>query len=387
MYKQHLVRQWFCGLSPITSHRVSRGQKPQFGVLCATSAVLMLAAPTVISLSESQVLAQPPISQDLETASFYQQGVTRYNRSDWTGAEYAFRQALQRDANIGMARYYLGNIFLMQNRLDVAVQEYGEAIRINPNLGEAYYNLGLALQRQGQKEAAITAYRQALVLEPTKADTHYNLGLALYEQGQLPEAIAAYEKAIEFDSSNANAHYNLAIALQESGKMPEAIATYQQVIKLEPQNAEAYSNLASLMVLQGQTTEAIAVYMQAIRQNPKNASAYYNLGVTLYNQGNLKTASAALKRAHKHYREQGNLEQAQKAEQLMQQIDQQIAAKKLHQQQASTANQTPKPTDNVTVVDTIAPTIEIPVTVEKQQLEPAFPSSIPSQTDNNEKDN
>lgn len=151
MYKQQQIKQWFCGLSSITCQHISDWQKPHLGVLCAASAFLVLAAP-VVNLPGSKLLAQTPISRDLETASFYQQGVTRYNRSDWQGAENAFRQALQREPNLAMARAYLGNIYLMQNRLDVAVQEYGEAIRLNPNLGETYYNLGLALQQQGKKK-------------------------------------------------------------------------------------------------------------------------------------------------------------------------------------------------------------------------------------------
>ena len=237
MYKQHQFHQWFCCFSTVAFHQVLNWQKPHLGFLCAASAFLVLAAPTMIDLPGSKLLAQTPISQDLEAASFFQQGVTRYNRNDLQGAEYAFRQALQHDSNLGMARNYLGNIFLMQNRLDIAVQEYGEAIRINPNLGEAYYNLGLALYRQGQKDAAITAYRQALVVDPTMAAAQYNLGLALYEQEQPQEAIAAYQQAINLDSSDANAYFNLAIALQEQGQIESAIAAYRQGLQLDPKNA------------------------------------------------------------------------------------------------------------------------------------------------------
>ena len=125
-----------------------------------------MAAPTITNFPVSKLLAETAISQDLEAAGFFQQGLMRYNRKDLQGAEYAFRQALQRDPNLGAARNYLGNMFLQQNRLDAALQEYAEAIKVNPNFSEAYYNLRLVLHRQGEKEAAITAYRQSLVSEP-----------------------------------------------------------------------------------------------------------------------------------------------------------------------------------------------------------------------------
>ncbi|MBD2347060.1 tetratricopeptide repeat protein [Anabaena subtropica] len=388
MYKQHQINQWFCGLSSITCHHIPDWQKPHLSFLCAASAFLVLAAPTIVNLPGSKLLAQAPISQDLETASFYQQGVTRYNRGDWQGAENAFRQALQREPNLAMARKYLGNVFLMQNRLDVAVQEYGEAIRLNPNLGEAYYNLGLALQQQGKKAGAITAYRQALVIEPTRVESYYNLGLVLYEQGLIQEAIAAYQDAINLEPSKANAHHNLAIALQQVGKMEEAIVAYREVLKLDPTNATAYSNLGSLMAMQGQPAEAIAIYTQAVRQDPKNASAYYNLGITLYNQGDLQKASSAFKRAHEEYRQQGNFEQTAKSEQLLQQVAQKIE----EQKQASTPKPTATSTNNLVeqLTQLAAPrekpanSGDVPISSE-QQFQPVFPNPSPDKLDSNGK--
>jgi tetratricopeptide (TPR) repeat protein len=316
----------------------------RLGLLFASSAFLVLAVPTLIELPGSKLLAQSNgvVSQDLDAAIFYQQGVTFYQRKDLPGAEAAFRQALQRDPNIGLARNYLGNILMEQNRLDLAVQEYGEAVRLIPNFGEAYYNLGLALQKQGQNEAAITAYRQALIINPTMANAHYNLGLVLYAQDLREEAIAAYQQAISLDKSNTNAYLNLAIALQQEGEIEQAISSYRQVIKLDPQNSLAYNSLGALLIIQEKPSEAIAIYQQAIRQNPKNAIAYYNLGVTLYNQGNLKEANQILKRARKEYGDQGNTEQAAKIDEITQKIAQTLEPKKTEVAPATT----PTPTAN-----------------------------------------
>ncbi|MBD2296546.1 tetratricopeptide repeat protein [Anabaena sphaerica FACHB-251] len=356
----------------------------RLGLLFASSAFLVLALPA-IDLPGSKLLAQNVVSQDLDAAMFYQQGVTRYNRKDLQGAESAFRQALQRDSNIGLARNYLGNILMEQNRLDLAVQEYGEAVRLIPNFGEAYYNLGLALQKQEQKEAAITAYRQALVINPTMASAHYNLGLLLYEQELREEAIASYQRAINLDSSNVNAYLNLAIALQQEGQTEQAISNYRQVLKLDPKNTVAYNNLGSLLVIQGQPSEAIAVYQQAIRQNTKNALAYYNLGVTLYNQGNLKEANQAFKRARQEYGQQGNTEQTSKIDEMTQKISQYLAPKKPE------VNQTTTPTPSGDVVlpppeqaTPVNPTNE-PNTFQLQLPQPEQMPTEPTNSNSNQK--
>lgn len=338
MSKKSQLEQWLHWLFQVTFHRSPVQQESLLKLLFASSAFLVLAASAITNFPESKVLAETAVSQNLEAASFFQQGVTRYNRQDLQGAEYAFRQALQLDPSLAAARNFLGNIFMQQNRLDVALQEYTEAIKANPNFSEAYYNLGLVLHQQGEKEAAIIAYRQSLVIDPTRAAALYNLGLALYEQGQLEDAIAAYQKAINLDSSNANAYFNLAIALQQQGQIEPAIASYRQALQLDPKNATAYNNMANLLAIHGQADEAISVYRQAIRLNPKNASAYYNLGVTLYNQGDIKKASRVLNYAHNKYREQGNIEQAEKIKQLMQQIAQKIGQQQPQPSQTATTN-------------------------------------------------
>ncbi|MDM9385062.1 tetratricopeptide repeat protein [Chlorogloeopsis sp. ULAP01] len=340
-------------------------------ILLCSSAFLVLAAPTITELSASKVLAEKVnvVSQNLEAASFFQQGVMRYNRKNLQGAESAFRQALQLDPNIALAHNYLGNIMLEQNRLEAAVQEYAEAIRLNPNVGDTHYNLGLALHKQGQSEAAITAYRQALVINPTMASAQYNLGLALYQKGRAGDAIAAYQQAVNLDSTNADAYFNLAIVLQEQGQMEEAIAAYRQAIKLNPKNALAYNNMGSLLVLQGQTSDAVATYQEAIRSLPKNAEAYYNLGVTWYNQGEFKKANGAFKRARHQYREQGNTEQVNKVEQLIQKIAQMQGQKQPQVSQTSPA-QAPAHSSNVPVLFNPQQTPSQPETSTQEKVDP-----------------
>ncbi|MEM7580131.1 MAG: tetratricopeptide repeat protein [Mastigocoleus sp.] len=306
MSEKNKNSQWFC--------------LPRRVGLWGLFAISIFLTPALGNFSQAKLAAQISPNTDLEAASFYQQGVMRYNRQDLQGAEALFRKAIQRDPNFASARNYLGNILLQTNRLEEATQEYSEAIRLNPNSAEAYYNLGLALQKQEQIEAAITAYRQALVVAPTMSAGYYNLGLALYQQGNLDEAISSYRQAINFDSDNINARLNLGIALQKQGKFDDAIAVYQQTIKLDQDNPRTYNNLGSLLLLQGRTQEAIEIYKQGIRAIPENPQGYYNLGLTWYNQGDTKKAKIAFRRAYKQYRQQGNYQQVTLVEQLMQQI-------------------------------------------------------------------
>ena len=73
-------------------------------------------------------------SQDFEAAAYFQQGVTRYNRGDYRGAELALRKALEFDSSIAMAYYLLGNSLAEQGQPEKATNEYLQALRLDPNL-------------------------------------------------------------------------------------------------------------------------------------------------------------------------------------------------------------------------------------------------------------
>ncbi len=343
-------------------------------IAIATSSQVQ-AAPKFAEFSESKQTIRGVVSQDLEAASAFQRGVTLYGREDLEGSALAFRTALQRDPNLDQAHNYLGNIYLAQNRLEEATQEYGQVIRLNPDFTEAYYNLGVVLQKQNQPQAAITAYRQAIVLDPTLAAAHYNLGLVLYEQRQIPDAIVSYRQAIHFDNHNPDAYFNLAIALQKQGQAEEAIATYRQAVEQDPENAQAYNHLGNLLLAQGQDSQALKVYREAVRRQPDNPTVYYNLGVILYNHGDYKNASSAWNRARKQYTAQGNTQQAQQVGYLIEQI----AMRKTNQATQATTTATQ-------IQPTLPPTQSaFPTPGENNQpstLTNSEPAAVPIPTDN-----
>jgi hypothetical protein len=89
-----------------------------------------------------------------------------------------------------------GSGFLLANKFEQSVREFGQATRINPSRAEAWLGLGTGLLRLGNNEGAanveilekaVTAFTTALRLQPELAEAHHNLGeayLALQDQGK-----------------------------------------------------------------------------------------------------------------------------------------------------------------------------------------------------------
>jgi clan AA aspartic protease (TIGR02281 family) len=89
-----------------------------------------------------------------------------------------------------------GSGFLLANKFEQSVREFGQATRINPSRAEAWMGLGTGLLRLGSNESAanveilekaVTAFTTALRLQPELAEAHRNLGetyLALQDRGK-----------------------------------------------------------------------------------------------------------------------------------------------------------------------------------------------------------
>jgi tetratricopeptide (TPR) repeat protein len=104
--------------------------------------------------TRTKQLVEGLYTENLDAASYFQQGLTRYNRSDFKGAEQAFRQALTFDPFIPMAHYLLGNSLFQQGQTELATEQYKRAIGLDPNMAEAYYNLGLTLYKQANVQGS-----------------------------------------------------------------------------------------------------------------------------------------------------------------------------------------------------------------------------------------
>src|SRR3569832_2405299 len=111
-----------------------------FGILLFAAAIISLGLTSVGQALAGELPQQKRTKQmveglysnNLDAASYFQQGLTRYNRSDFHAAEVAFRKALQFDPFIAMAYYLLGNSLLQRGGAARAAGRGGRARRREP---------------------------------------------------------------------------------------------------------------------------------------------------------------------------------------------------------------------------------------------------------------
>ncbi len=190
-----------------------------------------------------------------------------------------YNKAILLNPNLAGAYYNRGVLYRLQEKYDLALADWNKAIKINPNLAQAYYNRGLLYHNQQKYELALADYNKAIDINPNYALAYNNRG-NLYKNLQKYElALSDYSKAIKINPNDADAYYNRGVLYSDLQKYDLALSDYDKAIEINPNYAEAYVNRGVLYRLQEKYELALADYDKAIEINRNDAVAYYNRGV------------------------------------------------------------------------------------------------------------
>lgn len=181
----------------------------------------------------------------------------------------------------------------LNDRHDLAVQNYTKALSLYPgfiqakrNLSAAYYALAYAYNKQGKQDLAIQNYKKAVSIDPRNASAYYNLGVIYNDTGENIKAIECYRKVLVYDPNHSGAknnlsvtYYNSGIDLEDKGKHDQAIENFKEVIRLTPNRTDVYGAMANSYLNKNQFDIAIENYKKELNLNPQSLSAQHNLDI------------------------------------------------------------------------------------------------------------
>jgi serine/threonine protein kinase/TolB-like protein/lipoprotein NlpI len=154
---------------------------------------------------------------------------------DWTGAEAAYRRALELEPANATAMQGAASLASTFGRFDEAITLDRRGIDINPLTSAGYNNLGHDSYYAGRLEEAEAAFRKVLELNPQHPYAHIKLGCIYLARSRPKEALAEMQKAPE----PAWRVFGLALAYHAAGKKKEADAAVTEYIE-KYQNEWAY---------------------------------------------------------------------------------------------------------------------------------------------------
>jgi len=183
-------------------------------------------------------------------------GVAHLEQYDFPAAAASFRQALQRDPDLAIARLNLGIALFYGGDADAARREIEAARPALTGRPQPEYVLGLIARSQNKTADAADAFARVRTLDPADAGAATMAGQLYLEDRKYAEAVGAFRSAIAAEPYNATAAYGLATALIRSGSANEGRAAMARFQQLRTTNYAITYSQAYLE--QGRYGEAIA---------------------------------------------------------------------------------------------------------------------------------
>lgn len=127
---------------------------------------------------------------------------------------------LQIDENERSAQDWLilGNLLDEKGEKDNAIFMYQKSTNTDPKYYKAYYNLANIYLADEKYNMAIDNYKKALKYNKENAYIHYNLACTYLKQGEVKKAKSSLIRAITLKNDVAEFHYNLAYVYKSLNK-------------------------------------------------------------------------------------------------------------------------------------------------------------------------
>ncbi|HWA94450.1 MAG TPA: tetratricopeptide repeat protein [Terracidiphilus sp.] len=168
---------------------------------------------------------------------------------DAHGAIVAYRQAIQRDADIATIHASLADVLsVSRSSADQAdaEREYRKALQLDPDNSHAESMLGdLALNRSDIQEAS-QHYRRALKIQPDDPIANEGLGEVLMQSQSYKEARAYLERAVHLDPTNRSAYYHLSQADRKLGRNTDAKQEMSEFLRLKTEDEKMRNSFDSM---------------------------------------------------------------------------------------------------------------------------------------------
>ncbi|AQG99582.1 hypothetical protein A9R05_12685 [Burkholderia sp. KK1] len=220
----------------------------------------------------------------------------REDQQDSSGAETAYRRAIELDPEAVQFRFSFGKFLATIGRLPEAAEQLCRAVELRPDWADAHNSLGVVLADMNMRAQAELAFSRALAIKQS-AEAFCNLGTLLIEEERFPEAETSLRTALSLEPDFAGASEALARLLSRLGRVEEAIEAFRRSVALMPNEPGAFNALGATLAEERRFGEAEHMLRRALELKPDFPAALTNLGNVLMESDRLGEAEAPLQRA------------------------------------------------------------------------------------------
>ena len=205
-----------------------------------------------------------------------------------------------RVGDFSQAHFSLGNVYLKEGKLDLALAEFNSVLASNPGYNRAHLNRGMVFFRRGDLEQAKEEFKAELKLNPNEAKAYNNLSAVYLQQGLHQKAEEMAERAVELGGHQANAYMNLAMSHRQEGRIDQAKQTISQGLREIRPFPEGELLLGEIYLTEGQPDSAVERFERVIHPPASEADVAYDLEI-LAAEGDPHRLGAAGLKAKAHF--------------------------------------------------------------------------------------
>jgi tetratricopeptide (TPR) repeat protein len=249
------------------------------------------------------------ISILLSTSVFCQESVTDLNTK---GIEFAkkgqiekafnlFESAIKINPNFPDAYSNRGNVFRMQKKYDLAINDYSKSIELKPNLNVIYARAN-TYKDNNNLQNAIKDYTTIINSNPSFPDIFFDRAYTYIRLENYNNAKKDLESQLQLDPKDFKSLANLIGIKKKLELYEEALADYEKILKEFPNQPDLhklYNNRASLYQEIKNYEKALEDANKALEIKDDYDIGYLNRGEIYMKLGNEKKACQDFKKALK----------------------------------------------------------------------------------------
>lgn len=110
----------------------------------------------------------------------------------------------------------MGLMFIQNNLVDDAIDQFEEGIKNDPNYIPAYLHLGKTYLATNDSKKALSIFTQGVTKEKNYADLNCYYGLAAIYEKQYSKSLRAFQQSLKINPEYVEANYNLSLLYFES---------------------------------------------------------------------------------------------------------------------------------------------------------------------------
>ncbi|MCP4358475.1 MAG: tetratricopeptide repeat protein [Chloroflexi bacterium] len=158
--------------------------------------------------------------------------VSQANPELYQQAQLQAEEAITRDPNDPIARYFMGQVLTVQAFYDAAREQFQLGIQADPNYGPLYIELAYNFFADSRVPEAILWFDKALEIDPINAKAYDGLAYMYLQLGQDVQAEENAQRSVELNPNIARAHGRLGEAYMRNNKFDQAIEQFTQAVNL-----------------------------------------------------------------------------------------------------------------------------------------------------------